>query len=468
MSKARILVVDDEVGMLEVYSDTLHILDNVHVVTESNSRRAATRLETESFDMLLTDIRMPGMTGVELLRHGREFDPELPVLMITAFPSVETAVEAMKLGAVDYITKPFMPDNLLITVRRLLDERQLRQENRLLRRQVERSFDFEEIIGASPAMQEVFSTIERIAPSDADVLILGETGTGKELVARSIHKRSQRKDQRFVPVDCGAIPENLMESELFGYERGAFTGADARNIGLLEFTNGGSFFMDEVGELPLHLQAKLLRVLQERKVRRLGGKEETSLDLRVIAATRRDVAEAVREGRFREDLYFRINVIQIELPPLRKRGNDVLLLAEHFLLAHTKNIDKVITNISQEAQAALLRYNWPGNVRELQNVIRRGIAICQGSVIGVEDLPSHVAAFGSTAPLPTSAAFDPNLSFFEMREHYIAEFEEAFLIEQLKQTGGDVSAAARRSQIPRGTFYRLMKKYDIQAKDYRL
>ncbi len=466
MPKARILVVDDEVGMLEVYSDTLHILDDVRVFTESNSEKAARRLETESFDLLLTDIRMPGMTGVELLRHGREFDPELPVLMITAFPSVETAVEAMKLGAVDYITKPFMPDNLLVTVRRLLDERKLRQENRLLRRQVERSFDFEEIIGASPAMQSVFATIERIAPSDADVLILGETGTGKELVARSIHQRSLRKDQRFVPVDCGAIPENLMESELFGYERGAFTGADARNIGLLEFTNGGSFFMDEVGELPLHLQAKLLRVLQERKVRRIGGKEEINLDLRVIAATRRDVGEAVREGRFREDLYFRINVIQIELPPLRKRGEDVLLLAEHFLKLHTQNNDSHVLRISDASKAALMRYRWPGNVRELQNVIRRGIAICQGAVIEVDDLPSHVASCGSKAPQPDS--FDPNQSFFELREHYIAEFEEAFLIEQLKQTSGDVSAAARRSQIPRGTFYRLMKKYNIQAQEYRV
>lgn len=464
MKQARILVVDDEVGMLEVYADTLHILDGVRVSTENSSVQAAKRLETEHFDLLITDIRMPGLSGVELLRLCRGFDPDLPVLIVTAFPSVETAVEAMKLGAIDYITKPFLPDELLLTVRRLLEERRLRQENRLLRRQVERTFGFEEIIGNSPAMKKVFHTISQIAPSNADVLIYGETGTGKELVARSIHKHSHRAQQRFVPIDCGAIPENLLESEFFGYERGAFTGAQSRSIGLLEFTDGGSFFMDEVGELPPHLQAKLLRVLQERKVRRIGGKEEIPVDIRVIAATRRDLNAAVREGRFREDLYFRINVIQIELPPLREREDDILLLAAHFLHTHRQG-DKAVLEISPSAQAALLRYPWPGNVRELQNVIRRGIAISQDNILDIDDLPGTIAKYGASQS--STHDFDPHLSFFELREKYITQFETMYLADILERFGGDVSAAAKQAQIPRGTFYRLMKKHDLQAKEYR-
>ncbi len=466
MKKSKILVVDDEEGMLEVYVDTLQDLEGVEICPEKDSRKAAERLAEESFDVLITDIRMPGIDGVELLRIGRKYDPELPVLIITAFPSVETAVEAMKLGAVDYITKPFLPDDLLLTVRRLIRERRLNEENRLLRRQIERPFGFDEIIGKSPAMQKIFDTIKQIAPTNADVLIVGETGTGKELVARSIHRNSSRRNNRFVPVDCGAIPENLLESEFFGYERGAFTGAVTRNIGLLEFTDGGTFFLDEVGELPLHLQAKLLRVLQERKVRRLGGKEEIPVDVRIIAATSRDLKKEVEKGHFREDLYFRINVIQIELPPLRERDTDVLLLAEHFISRYAPESGKELYGLSEEAKKALLNYPWPGNVRELQNAIRRGIAVTCSQQLQLEDLPPHIAEFAKEEQRPTS----PNqkkLGFFQMRELKIAEFEREYLIERLKETKGDVTAASKIAQIPRGTFYRLLKKYQIDPKKFR-
>ena len=271
MAKTRILIVDDEPGMLEVCADTLHRLADTEIVVETQSRRAAERLACESFDLLVADVCMPEMDGVELLRYARQHDPSLAALMLTAFPTVETAVESMKLGAADYITKPFLPDDLLANVRSLLEGKRLREENQLLRRQVERTYAFSEMLGKSPAMQRVFENIGRIAETDFDVLIIGETGTGKELVARAIHQRSRRHEGPFVPVDCGAIPDLLMESEFFGHERGAFTGATSRNLGLLEFANHGTFFLDELSQLPLRLQAKLLRVLQERKIRRVGG-----------------------------------------------------------------------------------------------------------------------------------------------------------------------------------------------------
>jgi len=317
MSKTRVLVVDDEVGMLEVCAETLARLPEVVVLVESDGRRAAEQLNAEHFDLLIQDIRMPGTDGMDLLRLARQNDPDLAVLMMTAYPTVETAVESMKLGAADYITKPFTPEALLATVQRLLEGYRLRQENLLLSRLVERPYVFDEIIGASPAMRAVFDTIERVAGTNTDVLILGETGTGKELVARSIHKRSPRGGQRFVPVDCGAIPEDLLESELFGHERGAFTGATSRSLGLLEFADKGTFFLDEVGELPIRLQAKLLRALQERRIRRVGGHDEIEVDVRVIAATSRNLEAEINNQRFRDDLYYRLNVARIELPPLR-------------------------------------------------------------------------------------------------------------------------------------------------------
>ena len=480
MGGPRVLIVDDEEGMREVCADTLARLGEVETVTEGDPLKAAKRLQEESFDLLLSDVRMPGMDGVSLLRQAREHDPNLPVLMLTGFPTVDSAVECLKLGAVDYITKPFHPEDLLATVRRLLEERRLKEENTLLTRQVQRDSGggFEDLIGTSPTMRKVFDLIERVAETDVDVLILGETGTGKELVARALHRRSKRRARRFVPVDCGAIPENLLESELFGYEKGAFTGAAARSIGLLEFADRGSFFMDEVGELPALLQAKLLRALQERRIRRLGGKTEIPVDVRVIAATGRDLAQEVEQGRFRQDLFYRINVVSIPLPPLRERGDDVRLLAEHFLRRHAAEMGKAqVQGFAPEALEVLLSYRWPGNVRELQNAVRRGIAMCRGDRVAVDDLPEHLVmhagesiAAGVASPALAGAGLGtipPGAGFFELRAQRMAAFEREYLGALLHSHQGDVAAAAREARIPRGTYYRLLKNHDLKPAEFR-
>ncbi len=462
---SRVLVVDDEEGMLEVCSDTLALLPDVEVVLEQRSARAAALLTQEHFDLLITDIRMPTIDGVQLLRVAREQDPTLPALILTAYPTVETAVETMKLGAADYLSKPFRPEELQKLAARLLDERRLRDENRLLSRQVERAHLFDEIVGRSDAMQKVFELIQRVAATDADVLILGETGTGKELVARSLHGRSPRKDQRFVPVDCGAIPDNLLESELFGHERGAFTGADSRSLGLLEYASRGTFFLDEVAELPPRLQSKLLRVLQERKVRRVGGKDEIDVDVRVIAATSRDLAEEMRERRFREDLYYRINVARIELPPLRHRSEDIPLLVSHFIERYAKQMGKPGITCDAESLEILCRYCWPGNVRELTNVLRRALTMAHGDSIRPDDLPDAIVAEAG-AP-PNSGSIRPDGGFFDQRTDRIEAFEREYLTGLLLRNDGDVNRAASDAQLPRGTLYRLLKKYGLTPADFR-
>jgi len=461
MAKARILVVDDEEGMLEVCADTLGRLPDTEIVLEQNSRRAAERLASEGFDLMIADIRMPGLNGVDLLQIARQHDPNLLMLMLTAFPSVGTAVESMKLGAADYIIKPFLPDDLRATVRRLLEEKHLREEHRLLRRQVERGYSFDEIVGKSAAMQAVFETIQRAAETEIDVLIVGETGTGKELVARSIHRRSRRKDGPFVPVDCGAVPENLLESEFFGHERGAFTGAHTRSLGLLEFANRGTFFLDEIGELPLPLQSKLLRVLQERKVRRVGGKEEIGVDVRVVAATTRDLRDEIRGGRFRGELYYRINVVRIELPPLRERGEDIPLLIGHFIARYAREMGKEGVNVDPEVVEVLSHYPWPGNVRELQNVLKRAITMTRQEALSLDDLPDEVvirAGDRSTAGRG---------GFFNLRAQRMTAFEQEYLVNLLQACQGDVSRAAREAQLPRGTFYRLLKKHNLTPEAFR-
>ncbi len=465
MARTRILVVDDEKDMLDVCADVLGKIPGAEVQVETQSQRALETLRCESFDLLLTDVRMPRVGGLELVRAAREHDSQVAILVFTAYPSVESAVEAMKLGASDYIAKPFLPEDLLRTASRLLEARRLRDENQLLQRHLEKNYGFEEILGASAAMQGVFETIRRVAEIEADVLIIGETGTGKELVARSIHKRSQRKAARFVPVDCGAIPEELLESEFFGHERGAFTGAQARSLGLLEFAHQGSFFLDEIAELSPRLQVKLLRVLQERKIRRVGGREEIAVDVRVIAATSRKLSEEIKEGRFREDLYYRINVARIELPPLRERREDVPLLVEHFVGRHAVEMGRQVRSVDPEVLEVLSRYLWPGNVRELQNVLKRAIAMCRQTTLSVEDLPDEIVVAAGEGANGKTASKDGG--FFEVREQRIAAFEREYLANLLRASGGDVSQAAREARIPRGTFYRLLKKHDMDPGPFR-
>ncbi|MCH7742511.1 MAG: sigma-54-dependent Fis family transcriptional regulator [Proteobacteria bacterium] len=461
MVKSRILVVDDEQGMLEVCVDCLSELTDVEIIAEIKSTRAAERLATESWDLLITDVRMPQVGGVELLRIAHEEDPDLAVLMITAYPNVETAVQCMKLGATDYITKPFLPDDLLSTVRRLLEARQLRQENSLLLRHVERSYSSRTLIGESAAMQVLLNSIQMLAPTDTDVLILGETGTGKELVARALHQQSNRHNKRFVPVDCGAIPEELMESEFFGHERGAFTGADSRSLGLMEFADGGTFFLDEVGELSPRLQVKLLRALEERRVRRVGGREEIDVDIRLIAATARDLDEDIRTKHFRADLYYRINVARIEVPPLRDRASDIPILTHHFVERYAGEMVREDIEITPEVIEILSSYHWPGNVRELQNVIRRTLAMTHNRVITAADLPDEIV---STAALQSSKG---GSGFFGHREQRIAAFEKEYLNSLLLSHKGDVPAAATDAELPRGTLYRLLKKHGLNAANFR-
>ena len=459
MPLQRILIVDDEPGMLEVCRDTLQQIEATDIHLEQESRRACERLAAENWDLLIADIRMPEVDGIEVLHIAREHDANLPVLMITAFPSVETAVESMKLGAADYITKPFLPEDLLARVRRLLDEKRLREESRLLQRQVDKSCTFGEIVGQCSAMQDLFEKIRRLAETNVDVLILGETGTGKELVARSVHQRSGRHG-RFVPVDCGAIPEDLLESELFGHERGAFTGAQTRSLGLLEFADKGSFFLDEVGELPIRLQGKLLRVLQERKVRRVGGREEIPVDVRVIAATSRKLEDEVRQKRFREDLYYRINVARIELPPLRERREDIPLLVNHFFERYAREMGKPSTAIDAEVVEIFLSYPWPGNVRELQNVLKQALAMTRNDTVTVDDLPDGVVAGVTQAPRG-------NGGFFDLCDRRMAAFARGYFVKLLQSTHGDMTRAAEKAQLPRGTLYRLLKKHGLNPGDFR-
>lgn len=461
MARSRILIVDDEQGMLEVCRDCLSALPGTEIVTEREGADAAKRLETESWDLLIADVRMPGVDGVDLLRLAREHDPDLAVLMITAFPNVDTAVECMKLGAADYVSKPFMPEDLIASARRLLESRQLRQENSLLRRRVERTYAPGTLVGESQVMQEVRDMISRVGPTDADVLILGETGTGKEIVAHAIHQHSSRQRKRFVPVDCGAIPEELMESELFGHERGAFTGADSRSPGLMEFADGGTFFLDEIGELSPRLQAKLLRALQERRIRRVGGKEEIDVDVRIVAATARNLDDDIKSDRFRNDLYYRINVARIELPPLRERTGDIPLLTRHFVDLYGQEMGREDVEFSQEAMEVLSWYSWPGNVRELQNVIRRVLALSTNSVIGEDDLPDQIV---TVAGVHGGAG---SQGFFDSREEHVIAFEKEFLDELLRCHQGDVNTAAASAQVPRGTLYRLLKKHGLNAADFR-
>jgi DNA-binding NtrC family response regulator len=460
MPMARILIVDDEAGVLQLCQRILRQVPGVEILLESQSPAALARLQSEEIDLLISDIVMPEINGIELLRQARQHNPQLSALMLTGHPTVETAVECMKLGAADYLTKPFLPEDLLAVVNRLLDDRRLRDENVLLRRQVERPYTCGNILGHTPGMQKVCEKVQRAAATDFDVMIVGETGTGKELVAHAIHTRSQRKEGPFVPVDCGAIPEDLMESEFFGHERGAFTGAQTRSLGLMEYANGGTFFMDEIAQMPPRLQAKLLRVLQERRIRRVGGTQEIDLNVRILVASSQDLREAVEQGRFRVDLYHRIDVVRIELPPLRERLEDIPLLVNHFLARLTKEMDRPPVEVAPDALEILLAYPWPGNVRELQNTMKRVLALCQNPIIGADDLPGELVAGSMDTPHGGG-------SFFAQRERRLTTFEKDYFHGLLRAHGGDVAAAAREAELPRGTLYRLLKKYGLNAMDYR-
>ena len=465
MSPARILIVDDEADMVQNLARILGRAGHM-CITTTNSRAALAALESDAPDLLITDLKMPELDGMELLRRAKEVDPGLPVIMVTAFATIESAVAAVKEGAFDYLPKNFSLDQLTVAVDRALRHREVQVENRNLRQQLQQVLGLENIIGRSPAMSQVFELVKKAARSEANILVVGESGTGKELIARAIHANSPRAPRAFVPVDCASLPEHLLESELFGHEKGAFTGAVRGKPGLMEVAHRGTLFLDEIGELPMPLQVKLLRALQERQIRRVGGTSLLDVDVRVVSATNRDLREAVAKGQFREELYYRVNVIAIRLPTLRERGGDVPLLVQAFLQRY--GADRV-RGIDEAALTELEAYAWPGNVRELQNVIERACALADGPTITRLDLPDQVlhptprlAAAPPGGEGPAALTIGTDLSLKDAKERWLQVLEVSYLRELLERHGGNVSAAAKAAGIDRKTYHRLINKYDLK------
>ena len=467
-AKPRILIVDDEPSM----RDMLRIVmrrDGFDVEVAANGKEAIELLKRERIDLLLSDIRMPDVSGVEVLRVAKEANRDIVAFMMTAFASTDTAVEAMRLGAVDYFTKPFNMDELRLKVRQHLETLRLKQENVLLKRALNTKNEFCNIIGRSNPMLDLFKMIETIAKTNSTVLITGESGTGKDLVARAVHYNSLRREHPFVALNCGGLPETLLESELFGHMRGAFTGADTNKKGLVEVAERGTIFLDEIGEMNQAMQVKLLRVLQDRRFRRLGGTEEVQADIRVIAATNQDLQKMVTDGRFREDLYYRINVIQVHLPPLRDRREDVPLLAEHFLTKYAQGIAKAVKAISHEALALLTAYQWPGNVRELENVIERAVALEQTPLVLPESLPVQVRTgtsgptkgVGVTAGQPSSGTLPDINEGFDL-EALGEEFYRHYIALALERAGGVQSKAAEMLGMSFRSFRYYAKKLNVK------
>lgn len=445
-----ILVVDDDADMRELAYDMLK--DRGHQVAIAGSgEEALKQLAEEDYAVVLTDLRMKGMQGLELLTQIKRHHPDINVILMTAFGSVETAVEAMKHGASDYLTKPVKKDELIRVVERVIREASLRREVSRLRKEVHKEYSFHQILGKSKAIQAVFDLIRRVADSPTNVLITGESGTGKELVAKAIHYNSNRKEAPFVPVNCAAIPEQLLESELFGHMRGAFTDAKVDKRGLFEEAQKGTLFLDEISELPLMLQAKILRAIQEKEIRRVGATKPISVDVRIIAATNLNLSEEVKHKRFREDLYYRLNVIELKLPPLRERREDIPLLVDAFLKKCSEGSGKAVNGVSEAALAMLIDYTWPGNVRELENVIERAVTLTRGEKISPDDLPPEVqGARGDRRVLDEAA--EKSLPLHEIEKEYIKKI--------LEKTGGNKYQAAHALGIDRKTLYRKLAEIE--------
>jgi two-component system response regulator PilR (NtrC family) len=454
----RILVVDDERSMRELLAIVLR-REGYEVLLAENGRTAIDLLEREPVDLMISDIKMPDMSGVDVLRAAKKIDRDILGIMITAFASTESAVEAMRLGACDYLSKPFDIDLLKMKVREKIENRQLKQENVLLKRTLGLSHQFSNIIGRSEAMLAVFKMIETVARTNSTILLTGESGTGKGLVAQAVHFHSLRRDKPMVSLNCGAMPENLLESELFGHMRGAFTGADTNKKGLLEVAEHGTVFLDEIGEMSSVMQVKLLRVLQERRFRRVGGLEELQADIRVIAATNQDLTRLIAGGRFREDLFYRINVIPISLPPLRERREDIPLLAEHFLEKYSEQMGKPVSGISHDAMEQLRRHDWPGNIRELENVVERAVALEATPTILADSLPPAIRGeavrshSGAHEPLPDSG--------FDLEAH-VKNIERGYIAEALKRAGGVQVKAAELVGMSFRSFRYYVKKYNLR------
>ena len=461
MSKERILIVDDEESIREFLEIMLR-REKYEVATASNAKKALKTLEKENFDMVITDIQMPEMNGIELLGKIKDTDSDTVVIMVTAYGSTESAVEAMKLGAYDYITKPFKIDELKIIIKNALSANTLKQENIQLKRALEKKYSFQNIVGSSPSMLKLYDMIQRISQTKSNILINGESGTGKELIARAIHYNGPLKDKPFITINCGAIPENLLESEMFGHKKGSFTGAIADKKGLFEVADTGTIFLDEVGDLPLSIQVKLLRAIQERTFRRVGSTQDVHVDVRVICATNKNLEQEVKKGHFREDLFYRLNVIQIMAPPLRERKEDIATLALHFSEKYSKELSKDIKKISKEAMDVLMAYSFPGNVRELENFIERAVALEEGAAILKESLPPQVQnAMGAKSTLMDIGAIKLGEDKINL-EKIVDSIEKDLLTRALAKTNGVKKKAAQILGISfRSMRYRL-EKHDME------
>ena len=460
---ARILVVDDEEIVIR---SCVRILAShgYEVDSAAEGREALRKVEEGGYDLVILDIMMPKMDGLEVLQRIKEAHPDIDVIMVTGLSQIETAVRAMKLGAFDYLSKPFDPDELQLVVSRALERRQLLAENSQLKSQLSAKYSFENIVGASPAMQKVYALIAKCAPTSSTVLITGESGTGKELIARAIHFNSLRKDKPFVAVDCNALSETILESELFGHIKGAFTGASADKKGMFEIANGGTLFLDEISNLSLSTQAKLLRVVQEREFRAVGDTRTQSTNIRLITATNKDLQEMVQAGTFREDLFYRINIFPIRLPPLRERREDIPALAFHFLRQFAKELDKEVGELSEGALAALTNHAWPGNVRELENAIHRAVILTGDKVVRQAHLTNIVAANASDeVDVPMTGDELKRLKKLA-REKSVESVEKLFILEALKRNDWNVTNSAAETGMLRANFQALMKKYEIRVR----
>lgn len=452
----RILVVDDEQIIRESLSFVLK-KEGYQVEEAANGREALTKQESRPFDVVVSDIEMPEMRGMELLEHITKRTPQTFVIMVTAFASIETAVAALRKGAYDYVLKPIDFDDILLRIKRLLEHRALSLENSLLRQEINRTYDFDQIIGQSQSMKNIFQIIRRVASSEGTVLITGKSGTGKELVARAIHYNSNRKAKRFMPINCGAIVETLFESELFGHKKGSFTGAASDKEGLFKAADGGSVFLDEVSEIPLHLQVKLLRAIEQKEVIPVGYTDPVSIDLRIIAATNRDLRQEVENGKFREDLFYRLNVVEVDLPSLTERKEDIPLLCQHFLDVYRKNMGRLIQGFTNEAMSAMMQYQWKGEVRELENVVERAVIFCDKEYIGLEHLPEYfrqVTLHGS-AIVPGGQ---------QTLRDAVKAFERTYIEQVLVQHERNKEATAQALGVSLSSLYRKMEELEIPTR----
>ncbi len=447
--KANILIIDDEETMRDSCRQTLSRDGNRIEVAESGSK-GLSLLEAESFDLVILDLKMPGLSGMEVLKKIKQDDPEAMVVVITGYATIESAVEAMKNGAYDFIPKPFTPESLRVIVKRALDRRELVLENVLLRGELKADFEPGVIIGQSKSMKDVEQLVQKVGPTDTTVLISGESGTGKELVARAIHRYSGRRDKPFVAVDCGSLVENLFESELFGHVKGSFTGATATKYGRFELANGGTLFFDEIGNISINIQTKLLRVLQEREITKVGGSQVIKVDVRIVAATNKDLQKAVKAGTFREDLFYRLSVVPITLPSLRERRDDIPLLADYFLEKYNKKRKKNVRAISDRAMKALVEYDWPGNVRELENAIERAVVLAEDDIVS----PSELLYYGLSVETPPRSDDGKSQRLVDVEKEHIAR--------TLKMLKGHRGKTAERLGIDRKTLRLKLKKYGIE------